>query len=104
MIDLSQYEIGQRFRTLGGRVAELVDEQTGDYYWLTHSDGLTRPHSKDGLFARIIAYSEPYDLITPIYRVPARTRRLPKPNPMPTGYERQWPHLHQMGGGATLAT
>ena len=96
MIDLRKYEVGQRFKTRGGREAVILFFCDSVHTRVLHGDKMLYHYSNgeyNGAFAR-------YDLIRPIYSVPANTRRIPSAKLMPTGYQKQWPHLYQMGGGA----
>lgn len=72
MIDLSQYEIGQRFRTRGGLSTTLLPSRAGGLYWLACEDGHTSGFDKSGI-GNALAW--PYEPIRPI--VPANTRRIP---------------------------
>ena len=96
MIDLRKYEVGQRFKTRGGSEAVILFVDSVQSRVL-HKDKIQYHYANGkcvGDFAR------QYDLIRPIYSVPAKTRRIPSAKLMPTGYQKQWPHLYQMGGGA----
>jgi hypothetical protein len=100
MINLSEYEIGQRFKTRGGWEAWLKCNSGRNYIMTVDANCYY-----DGLFytqhGECCGLSE-YDLVRPIYSVPHNASI--KRKPMPTGYARQWyarqwPHIYQLGGG-----
>ena len=85
MINLSEYEIGQRFKTRGGKVATYKHKMGSWYVCLIY--GQHRACFRDGESLELAAY----DLIRPIYRVPAETMRIPS--------AKLTPHIYQIGGG-----
>ncbi len=86
MIDLREHEIGQRFRTRGGGEARLCERTPLEIYKVQHADR-ERVHFEDGRGVYLDAPPK-FDLIRPIYSVPAKTRRIPSAK-----------HMYQLGGG-----
>lgn len=81
MIDLSQYEIGQRFRTRSGVAVELREvlcTRTPYPYVFRRLSG-ERYYSSASKFGCFLSLREPsaYDIVRPIYSIPANTRRIP---------------------------
>ena len=85
MINLSEYEIGQRFKTRGGKVALYKGGVNGWHYFSIN--GWDRLFFCNGVSVARAAY----DLMRPIYRVPAETMRIPS--------AKLTPHIYQIGGG-----
>lgn len=85
MIDLRKYEIGQRFKTRGGKVATYKHKMGTWHICLIY--GRDRIFFCNGVSVARAAY----DLMRPIYRVPAETMRIPS--------AKLTPHIYQIGGG-----
>lgn len=84
MIDLSEFPVGQRFRTRGGRKVRLLSVTQGMFQFFPRftlgievAEGLPlqpQEYSKSGKALSAIDWDE---ITSPIYSVPANTRRIP---------------------------
>lgn len=74
MIDLSQYEIGQRFRTWGGCIFVLEGyDESGNFALASVNTGVAYSFKKNG---HCIGLTQ-LDIVAAIFRRPANTRRIP---------------------------